>query len=74
MSGYPRQDIPEQDVQENPEPNPPRTTNHVIWGMTAGILIGTVIGLLVLDNALVGVGIGIVIGAILSTILYRLRV
>lgn len=51
---------------ENRERNKPPSSNHVIWGMTLGILIGTAIGFIVFDNPAIGVAIGIVLGAVLS--------
>lgn len=49
----------------------PRNSNHVIWGMTLGVLIGTALGFIVFDNGGVGVAIGIVLGFVLSVGFYR---
>ena len=51
---------------DNRERNRPPSSNHVIWGMTAGLLLGTALGFIVFDNVAIGVAIGIVIGAGLS--------
>lgn len=59
---------------DNSERGEPKSSNHIIWGMTAGLLIGTALAFLVFDNVAVGIAIGMVIGAILATLLYRLRV
>lgn len=44
----------------------PRSSNHVIWGMTIGVLLGTALGFTVFDSGGVGVAIGIVLGMVLS--------
>lgn len=51
---------------DNRERNRPPSSNHVIWGMTAGLLLGTALGFIVFDNLAIGIAIGIVIGAGLS--------
>ncbi len=60
-------DYQEPDGRPGEQRQPP-TTNHVIWGMTAGILIGTAIGFILWENPAVGVAIGIVIGFVLTLI------
>lgn len=61
-----RQLPPEQSNQEQSEPP---ASNHVIWGMTAGLLLGTALGFLVFDQVAIGVAIGIGIGAALAMFL-----
>lgn len=55
--------------QNNKEQTEPSSSNHVIWGMTIGLLLGTALGFMVFDNVAVGVAIGIGIGAALAMIL-----
>ena len=44
----------------------PLNSNHVIWGMTIGVVLGSIVGLVFFDNGAVGVVIGVVLGFILS--------
>lgn len=55
-----------QNAADNRERHEPPSSNHVIWGMTAGLLLGTVLGFFVFDNVAIGIAIGIGIGAGLS--------
>lgn len=48
------------------------SSNHLIWGMTTGLLLGTAVGILVFDSVGAGIGVGIVVGALLA-IIFRPR-
>ena len=44
----------------------PRSINHIIWGMTAGLLLGTALGILVIGEVGVGVALAIIFGAVFT--------
>ena len=60
----------ESEGRRGSETEPP-TSNHVIWGMTLGIAVGTALGFIVFDSVGVGVAVGIVLGFVLSMGFYR---
>lgn len=53
----------DQDDQRTRDTN---SFNHLIWGMTIGVLVGSAVGAFLLDSVGVGVGIGIVLGVVFA--------